>query len=288
MDIKEIVKEISVETLSDMPLVKKVHEDIESIRKYQEALCILVNDRDNSGLNILKIGTTLSFGIIGKIISGKSSGDFDKNDWKEIADNVIEYGVLIDETRYTESVFELLATYIVFSVDVNSKSIRDADAKEIKGLANEIRKLSKVVNNNSITEADYVDRCLWIAFEAMIKLLASYQTNNLCIEYADFIKAVADVSVQYGRYRIYQKELDLLNGYLEGQKMLDDELNTKYDAYIEEINKQSGEFRNLIEHAFDPDFEDRLRKSVMLAKSVGIADDMILDSKEKIDAFFID
>ncbi len=288
MDYKEAIKDIGLEMLQEFPIATKLQKDAELILKYQEAIVILQNNPENMDMNILRIGTSLLVNIVQKKIQGKVPSEYTNEDWKTIANNVAQYGLIMDEQRYTEEVFKIFVRYIDFSVKVNSESIREDDAKDILGLSDEIRALNVDLENGQIREADYVDRCLWISFEAMIKLLAAYKTRNLCPEYADFIKAVADISVQYGRYRLYQKELDLLNGYLSAQAVLDETLESKYNVYIDELKKESSEFDILVENAFKPDFKDMLRNSVMLAQKAGVDQDKILDSNEKIDSFFMD
>lgn len=122
----------------------------------------------------------------------------------------------------------------------------------------------------------------------MIKLLAVYSTKGVGEEYALFIQAVADFSVQYGRLALCRKELDLLYGYIEGQEQLDEELDAKYNAYLKELQAESSVFDDLITNAFSEDFDQRLRNSVDLAKNAGGSNDKILDSQEKIDSFFMD
>ena len=90
----------------------------------------------------------------------------------------------MDPQKYTEDVFELFAVYIDVSVDINKKYVNGDNAKEIKGIAEEIRVLTKRLENGEIREAeDYVDRCLWSSFEAMIKLQAAYKTKGAGSEY---------------------------------------------------------------------------------------------------------
>ena len=93
MDVADLIKNISIETLQGTSIYDRLKEDLESIRKYQEAVCVLVNNPDESNLNILRIGTILSFSIIGKIIQGKNPSEFSKEDWKDVADNVADYGI---------------------------------------------------------------------------------------------------------------------------------------------------------------------------------------------------
>lgn len=288
MDVADLIKNISIETLQGTSIYDGLKEDLESVRKYQEAVCVLANNPDELQLNILRIGTILSFSVIGKILQGKNPKEFSSEDWKDIADNVADYGIKMDGQRYTEFVFNLFALYIDYSVDIHKETISDASVGEIKGLATDIRTNTDKLENGIITEPNYVDDCLWISFEAMIKLLAAYKTRGLCKEYAGFIQAVADISVQYGRYKLYQQELGIINGFLDGQKILDEELEKKYAIYLNELQDESAEFNNLIDSAFTPDFEMMLKGSVGLARKVGVDEERILASASQIDAYFLD
>ena len=287
MDTIELLKKISIDSLQGTPIYDELKKDFDSVLKYQEAVCVLVNNPDESQINILRIGTILSFSVIGKILQGKNPKEFSKEDWKDVADNIADYGIKMDGQRYTEFVFNLFALYIDYSVDIHKETISEEIATEIKRLAAEIRANTEKLENGKITEPNYVDDCLWISFEAMIKLLAAYKTRGLCKEYAGFIQAVADISVQYGRYKLYQRELYLINSYLEGQEQLDEQLEIEYNQYIDALQIERDEFNMLIEHAFSDDFEGLLKNSVELAKKSGVEKDKILDSSEKIDFFFL-
>jgi len=286
--LSEHATDIAIKTLKDNPAIISLKDDVDTVYKYQKALYVYASNPDEAGLNTLRAGSSLAFAIIGKMISGKDPKDFTKDDWKDILEITADHGVLIDPQKYTEDVFELFAVYIDVSVDINEKYVNGDSAKEIKGIAEEIRALTKRLEDGEIREADYVDRCLWSSFEAMIKLLAAYSTKGVGEEYAEFLRAVADFSVQYGRLALYQRELELLNGYLEGQARLDEELNAQYKAYKKALQDKTDVFNDLIANAFNESFEQRLKNSVSLARKSGVSEEKILDSQEKIDSFFMD
>lgn len=314
MNLSEEALNITINTLKEYPAVEKLKEDMEAVYKYQEAVYLMVSNSDEAELNTLRTGTLLAFNYIRKKIAGKDPKNYDKEDWKEILDHVTTYGIVMDPQEYTKQVFEKFADYIDLSVRLHTTAekkdkskgkkdnvsedskeknknefiIQEDQAKEIKGLADEIRAMSKKLDSGQMTEADYVDRCMWTSFEAMIKLLAAYKTRNLCSEYSKFLQAVADFSVQYGRLALYSKELELLNSYIEGQELLDKELETQYNSYLKVLQKETDVFEDLMEHAFSDDFEERLKNSALLARQAGVSEEMILDSDDKIDAFFMD
>ena len=286
--LSEHATDIAIKTLKDNPAIISLKDDVDTVYKYQKALHVYASNPDEAGLNTLRAGSSLAFAIIGKMISGKDPEEFTTDDWKDILDITADHGVLMDPQKYTGDVFELFAVYIDVSVDINEKYVNGNNAREIKGIAKEIRALTKRLEDGEIREADYVDRCLWSSFEAMIKLLAAYATKGVGSEYAEFLRAVADFSVQYGRLALYQRELELLNGYLEGQARLDEELNAQYKAYKKALQDKTDVFNNLIANAFNESFEQRLKNSVSLARKSGVSEEKILDSQEKIDSFFMD
>ena len=288
MNLSEYAVSIAIKTLKDSPVAVQLKDDIDAVYKYQEAIYVMTSNPDETDINTLRVGTVLAYSVILKIIEGKDPKTFDKEDWKDILDRVADRGVLMDPQEYTIAVFEWFAKYIDFSIEINKESMKSDSAKDIKKLSEEIRILTDDLRNGKLKEADYVDRCMWTSFEAMIKLLAAYKTVGLCPEYAKFIQAVADFSVQYGRMALYTKELELLNSYLEGQEILDAELEAQYRAYLNNLRKKTEVFEDLMNHAFSRDFEQRLKSSVDLARNAGVSDELILDSSEKIDSFFMD
>ena len=100
-------------------------------------------------------------------------------------------------------------------------------------------------------------------------------------------QAVASIAFEYGRY-LLQREQHLLSEYLVQQHTLDLELQDKYDAFIKDLLADAESFMNLVDHAFAPDFEALLMNSAKLAKCAGGNELEILDSVEKVDAFFLE
>ena len=136
--------------------------------------------------------------------------------------------------------------------------------------------------------SDYIEDCLWISLEAMLKLLAS--TAALCNDQriADFAQALTSYAFEYGRLMLYSRELEIVNQFIESQYQLDAELEQKYAAYLEDLQKESHQFYTLIDNAFAPNFRDSFLHSILLAKTAGVKEEEILSSTEDIDSFFLD
>ena len=79
-----------------------------------------------------------------------------------------------------------------------------------------------------------------------------------------------------------------MNQFIESQYQLDAELEQKYAAYLEDLQKESHQFYTLIDNAFAPNFRDSFLHSILLAKTAGVKEEEILSSTEDIDSFFLD
>ena len=290
MEVTDIVKDLSMDYFRTTSIYDKLQKCLSVIETSQETMCTLTSGTEDGTLTLLKVGSMLSFSIFGKMFnSGKMPKEFQGDDWEEIANKVVKYGILMDGQVYTEFIFGVYAEYISRSVEINQNKLSEKSRKEISGLADELGNLTKSLENGRIKETDYVDRCLWVCFEAMIKLIAAYKTsflNEKNVEYAEFIQAICDLAVQYARLSMYSKENALLEEYINNQYKLDGELRDKFDNFIMELEERTSEFDILIEKAFDPEFKSLLKSSVDLAKSAGVSEDKILDSMNKIDDFF--
>lgn len=139
-----------------------------------------------------------------------------------------------------------------------------------------------------ISEVAYIEDCLWISLEAMIKLLAC--TATLCGDQriSDFTQALTSYAFEYGRLMLYSRELEIVNQFIDSQYQLDAELEQKYAAYLEDLQKESQQFYTLIDNAFATNFRDAFLHSILLAKATGVKEEDVLLSTEDIDSFFLD
>jgi hypothetical protein len=158
----------------------------------------------------------------------------------------------------------------------------------IRTIAETINTKTEQLRNQKITEVNYIDDCLWLSLDAMVKCLAAYTSISTGEEYGTLVKASAMFAFEYGRFKLYEKEQALLTEYLDGQKELDEQILAEFELFKSDLTAESAEFQKLMDKAFDPDFRVSLMGSVELAQSLGIEEEEILDTVEKIDAFFLD
>ena len=168
----------------------------------------------------------------------------------------------------------------------------NADEKhleEIRTLALDLQNKTEAFRNDEIGEIAYIEDCMWISLEAMIKLLSAWLGTIMkgLPEYYELLHAVTMFAFEYGRLKLWSKEQELLEEYIEKQYILDEELQAKLDAFNAELAEEADMFNILVDRAFDSDFKEALMGSVILAKAAGVEEDEILSSVDEIDEFFM-
>lgn len=282
------MKDLALEQLMKTPAGCKLQQAVQIIEAVQKHYFALAEKQDEMGMTGIKAVTVLTFAIFRKIADGKLPSQLDGQDWKDIAEAVSHCVVLADNQQYSVFIFSLYERYIRHSVMQIEEIISEETAAVINGLAEELHSKADALSSGYISEVTYIEDCLWICLEAMIKLLAC--TAVLCNDQriSDFAQALAAYAFEYGRMMLHSRELEIVNQFIESQYQLDAELEQKYAAYLEELQKESQKFYTLIDNAFVLNFRDAFLHSILLAKAAGVREEEILSSSEEIDAFFLD
>lgn len=280
-------KLIKVQDLLDLSNINKLKSALAVIQKVQNNIAALQENDSSNKRSILKVGTTLTVAILKKVESGKLPTDFSVEDWEDIVDHVTEYGVEADETKYSAYVFMLYAWFIEGSVAQISYKLSNEKQAAILSLAEQIKARTVQLGDEEISEVDYIEGCLWICLEAMIKLLSGTIDSAIGFDKNQVVEATAVLGMEYARYVLYKKEHELLTEYLDNQKKFDAELTAEYEEFIKELNEQTAQFEILIDKAFDQNFGELLINSVNLARAAGVDESEILKTTEDIDAFFM-
>lgn len=280
----DLLKDLTLDVLKETRLGGKLRQASEAIEKIQANLYALRHTDDSKELLSLKIGTVLTLSLAGKMLAGKSVRSLTTDDWKEIAAAVSDLAVLPAGRSYSSWVFSLYEDYIRASASVlNSES----DSAAIEALADELAGKSTALAAGTLPESRYIEDCLWISLEAMVKLLVSFKAQLMGEEYATFVRAVSAYSFEYLRYSLYSREDALLDRYLQEQQALDEELERDFKAYMDELGKRMDEFNRLVAGAFDSDFRTALKNSAGVARAAGVPEEEILASVVDIDDFFL-
>lgn len=293
----DVIQELLIREFLDSAPGKKLQKIIEDLASVQKHILSLMEKDDDEKLKLLKIGTVFTLFLIDTLASkGKRrAAELDKDDWKGIAEKVSQYAILNSEQGYSEFVFDLYADYIDLSVEtIKATAVKygfpvDKIALDaICAIAAELREKKAQLHRQRINESRYVEDCLWLSLEAMVKLLSTYFTLRLPKEYAQLVQAISQLGFEYGRYVLYAREQALLEEYIQHQYVLDGELQARFEAYMRDVEENAKRFDLLISKAFSPDIHEALVESAELARSFGVPEEEILTSIEDIDSFFLD
>ncbi|MBR0342501.1 MAG: hypothetical protein IJH64_09745 [Oscillospiraceae bacterium] len=285
---KDIIQGVIIEELLSSDAGQNIRQIIETISAVQNGLYALVVNGDSAQLDLLKIGTVFQIYFVETLAAGKNPGDLTEDDWKSIADKVYKYAVLEEGQTYSEFVFTLYADYIDISIETLRGKASEKNLAAIKDLSDTIRSNTESLQKGEIDEVAYVEACLWLSLEAMIKLLCAFSTKFISQEYADLLQSISQLAFEYGRYALYSKEQAILEKYLQNQYVLDEQLQREYEFYLESVRVQAEAFQELIDNAFSADIKELLVNSAALARAAGVKEEEILESIENVDSFFLD
>ena len=270
------------------PSGEKLQQAMQIFQTVQNHYFALAEKRDQLGMTGIKAITVLTFAILREISDGKMPSNLNAQDWMEIAAVVSQVAILADDQQYSIFVFGMYEKYIRDSVAQIEECISEETACVINSLADELHNKAVALKEGYISEVAYIEDCLWISLEAMVKLLACTAALLGDQRVTDFAQALASCAFEYGRLMLYSRELEIVNQFIESQYQLDAELEQKYTAYLADLQKESEKFCMLIDNAFAPNFRDAFLHSVLLAKALGVKEKEILSTTEDIDSFFLD
>lgn len=300
------INDISIEKLKNNQLLADFSNVFAILEKVQNLLLSLKDKSDEKPLTLLKAGSILVMALVSKVFNEKKSPkDFSKSDWKNIADQVAQFAIIPTDDEYDVFVFSMYSNYIRQSVSLlnkrTSKNISekkvavesDSDCKtekiceKITAIADDIDGETELFRKGEISEVAYIEGCLWLSLEAMIKLLSGYLGALGGEEYSELAVAAASFCFEFGRLLMYKRENAILTEYLESQGKLDEELECKFKNYINDLNEQNRRFKELMDNAFSSDFRARLRNTAELAISLGVPKNEVLKSVDDVDDFFM-
>lgn len=282
-----ILEDLSIEDLLDEDTAGTIKNGIAIFHKLQKYLYEMVENDDSEALTKLKIGTTLTFEVLKRVSSGQYPQDYTKEDWAAVAETVTQLSVEMDGGEYSAHIFDLYANYIDWSASLFNGKIPEEKVAAITALSEELRGKTEAFLDGIIEEVAYTDDCLWLCLEAMVKLLSCMLYIPRLGEYADLAQAAAIYAFEYGRLKLYKKEQVLLEEYLQNQRVLDAELQEKFEAFKAELQEEMNEFNGFVENAFSSDIRTSMQGSIALATTVGVREEEILKTLEDADDFFM-
>lgn len=289
---KDLVNGLTLEFLENTPAGSMLQSAISTYSKVQALLLRISSAEDEESLVALKIGTVLTEAFLEKFLQGTVPLDLTKADLAEIADRVIDIAVLMDGQDYSVFVFEQYARYIDLSAKLLAarSDARSADQIEsILAVSKKLRSNSQKLQNGEITEPEYVEDCLWLSLEAILKCFSAFLSCTTGTpEFGMLAQSISMLAFEYGRLMVCKKEQAILDASLKIQQQLDEDLSAEFDDYKSQLEADTAQFNELIANAFVPDFRDSLKSSAALASAAGVKGDDLLQTTSDIDRFFME
>lgn len=289
---RDLANGLTLDFLENTPAGSMLQSAISTYSKVQTLLLRLSSAEDEGSLTALKIGTVLTEAFLEKFLQGKAPQDLTRADLAEIADRVTDFAVLMDGRDYSIFVFEQYARYIEFSAKLLAarSDARSTDQiGSILAVSQEIRNNSRKLHDGEITEPEYIEDCLWLSLEAILKCFsACLSCTTATPEFGMLAQSISMLAFEYGRFIACKKEQTVLDASLKSQQQLDEDLSEEFEAFKNRLEAEEAQFNELIANAFAPEFRDSLRSSAALASAAGVKEEDVLRTASDIDRFFME
>lgn len=228
---------------------------------------------------VIEGGTAFVLAVVAKRREGKRLKEFSEQDWLDIAG---ETGF-----SFVKGGVRGLSIYALTNFTATSAAVASSIVTAAFGIAEQANKL----RCGEIDQLEFIENAELVALEAAVSALSSFAGQALIP--VPVLGAVIGNTVGTLMYKavassLSKQEAELIERYLGEQRVLDEQLTAEYQDLIEKLDQGMSGYLGLLERAFSPDMEAALFGSVELARGVGVASDEILDSEEKVIAYFLD
>ncbi len=224
-------------------------------------------------------GTAFALAVAAKRREGKQINEFSERDWIDLAGETA--------SGFGKGGVRGLSIYALTNFTATSAAVAGSIVTASFGIAEQANKLRR----DQIDELEFIENSELIALQAAVRALSSFVGQALIP--IPVLGAVIGTTVGAVMYKaaassLTKREAALIERYLDEQRTLDEQLAAEYQAILEKLDQSISDYFGLLERAFAPDVQVALVGSVELAVGLGVASDEILDSEEKVDAYFLD
>lgn len=243
----------------------------------------------------LEGGTTL-FLEIKKKLKEKRIKEFNSSDWEEILKNVgistVKGGVrgvviqlISNKSNLPDNVAALIDPKY-YAKSTTPASVANAIVTASFGMAEQVH----LFRQNEISETDFIINSEIVCLEASVSALSSLVGQAVIpipVLGAIIGNTVGNLMYKTAKDSFNEREQELTLKYANEQKELDEELAKKFQNTISLLNENMNRYFIIMENSFNPDIEASFIGSIELAKYMGVPTEEILDTKAKIDNYFL-
>ena len=224
-------------------------------------------------------GIAFVLALVEKRREGKNLKEFTSEDWIDIAGDT-GFGFVKGGGRG-------LSIYSLTNFTATSAAVASSIVTAAFGIAEQANKLRR----GEIDELEFIENAELVSLEAAVSALSSFVGQALIpvpVLGAVIGNTIGTIMYKAVSSSLSKREAELIARYFEEQRVLDEQLAAEYQELFETLNASMSDYLGVLERAFSPDAEVALLGSVELARELGVASEEVLDSKEKVLAYFLD
>lgn len=228
---------------------------------------------------VVEGGTAFAMAVTGKIREGKQLREFTPDDWSEVAKESGS-GAMKGGIRGA-------SIYALTNFTATPGAVASSICTASFGVAEQAHKF----RNREIDEIELIKSSEIVCLDAAVSALSSaigQAVIPIPVLGAVIGNTVGTVIYQAAKDNLSEYEQKVLAEYAAQQKQLDAELKDEYGLLLDQIQNEMSEYISLLEIAFHPDPIIALDGSIGLATVLGVPQNEILDTSEKLDAYFLD
>lgn len=224
-------------------------------------------------------GTAFVLAVVEKRRGGKKLKEFTSEDWIAVAGDT-GFGFVKGGVRG-------VSVYTLTNFTATSAAVASSIVTAAFGIAEQAYKL----RHGEIGELEFIENAELVSLEAAVSALSSFVGQALIP--VPVLGAVIGNTVGIVMYKavsshLSNREAELIARYLEEQRVLDEDLAAEYQELINRLDESMSDYLGILERAFSPNVGVALLGSVELARELGVASEEVLDSEEKVLAYFLD
>lgn len=224
-------------------------------------------------------GTAFVLAVVAKSRKGKPLREFSRQDWLDIAG---ETGF-----SFVKGGVRGFSIYALTNFTATPAAVASSTVTAAFGIAEQANKLRR----GEIDELEFIENSELVSLEAAVSALSSFVGQALIpvpVLGAVIGNTVGTIMYKTVASSLSKREAELIERYLREQRELDEQLAAEYQELIEKLDEGISDYLGLLERAFSPDVQVAFFGSVELARGFGVPADEILDSEEKVHAYFLD
>ena len=228
---------------------------------------------------LIECSTTFAIELGKKIKKKHGIKNLDKKDWEEIGKKS-GYGLAKGSVRGA-------VTYSLSNYTATPAAMASAVATSMFSVGEQVY----AFNKGEISEVTMIEQSELLCLDAIMSAVTSLVGQYFIP--IPILGAIIGNSFGMALYSnikntAFERQREIIDGYIEDLMKQKTELEKDYIELAASLEKAVFEFLEICAIAFSDDIETAFFGSVKLATSMGVDPEEILDTREKIDAYFMD